>query len=60
MVVTVKATALVLLLKVFMQANSEMSAPPPSMRVLKTDGQRSRFLPGFAICDCQDTVNIIC
>lgn len=60
MVIIVKATTLVLLLKVFMQANSKMCARTPSMWVLKTDGQRSRFLPGFAICDCQDTVNIIC
>lgn len=26
---------------------------------VQTDGQNSRFLPGFAICDCQDTVTII-
>lgn len=26
---------------------------------VKTDGQNSCFLPGYAICDCQDAVKII-
>lgn len=55
---------LILLWKVylpFVQAISNLSFSYTAVQYVgvHTDGQNSRFLPGFAICDCQDTVKII-